>query len=316
MATQSSAQKSLQREKALNLHITITRPSTTQFLLSIRGYLKGIYKRLNQPNSLWPHRLALLTAVATFSLLFVGGLVTSTGSGLAVPDWPTTFGYNMFLYPWSKMVGGIFYEHSHRLIGSAVGLLTVLLAFTLWYKESRQWLRWLGVVALGAVIAQGVLGGLRVVLLQQTLAILHGCLAHAFFALTVSLALLTSAEWREQPVKKIATDTGQVQRLGLLTTGFLYLQVILGAILRHRGEWADLHLAGAVLAAIYVLRLAARVRRNYANLPALVLGSVFLWYGVSLALSCSQAAARRLLFASLVYLPVLLAVMAFDKVLF
>ncbi|MBI3799408.1 MAG: hypothetical protein HY268_20880 [Deltaproteobacteria bacterium] len=83
------------------------------------------------PDSPRSHRLALLTAVATFPLLFVGGLVTSTGAGLAVPDWPTTFGYNMFLYPWSKMVGGIFYEHSHRLLGSAVGFLTILLAATL-----------------------------------------------------------------------------------------------------------------------------------------------------------------------------------------
>src|SRR5262245_65461932 len=103
----------------------------------------------------WPRRLALMTAIATLPLLFVGGLVTSTGAGLAVPDWPTTFGYNMFLYPWSKMIGGIFYEHSHRLIGSVVGFLTILLAVTLWYKESRQWLRWLGIVGLGAVIAQG-----------------------------------------------------------------------------------------------------------------------------------------------------------------
>src|SRR5574342_1275515 len=110
----------------------------------------------------WPHRIAVVLACATFPLLFIGGLVTSKGAGLAVPDWPTTFGYNMFLYPWSKMVGGIFYEHSHRLIGSAVGFLTILLAVVLWYRESRQWLGWLGIVALAVVIAQGVLGGLRV----------------------------------------------------------------------------------------------------------------------------------------------------------
>src|SRR5215510_14139084 len=150
----------------------------------------------------WPHRLALMTAIATFPLLFVGGLVTSMGAGLAVPDWPTTFGYNMFTYPWSEMVGGILYEHSHRLIGSVVGLLTILLAVTLWMQESRQWLRWLGLVALGAVILQGVLGGLRVVLLQQTLAIIHACFAHAFFALTASIALFTSPEWSGIPVKK------------------------------------------------------------------------------------------------------------------
>ncbi|MBI3327751.1 MAG: COX15/CtaA family protein [Nitrospinae bacterium] len=232
--------------------------------------MAGPVQRAVEQDSPWPHRLALLTTIATFPLLFVGGLVTSTGSALAVPDWPTTFGHNMFLYPWSKMVGGILYEHSHRLIGSVVGLLTVLLALSLWYTESRQWLRWLGVAALGAVIAQGVLGGLRVVLLQQTLAIAHACFAQAFFALAASLTLLTSAEWRKQPVKKTAADAGRVQRLGLLTIGFLYLQLILGAILRHTGEWVDLHLVGAALVAIHVLLLSARVRRNHGDLPTLV----------------------------------------------
>src|SRR5574341_2080325 len=123
----------------------------------------------------WPHRLAILTAGATFLLILAGGLVTNTGAGLAVPDWPTTFGYNMFLYPWSRMIGGIFYEHGHRLVASVVGVLTIALALTFWLKENRMWLRWLGIAALGLVVVQGVFGGLRVVLLQQTLAIIHAC---------------------------------------------------------------------------------------------------------------------------------------------
>src|SRR5512139_2716975 len=108
----------------------------------------------------WAHALALTTATATLLLIFVGGVVTNTGSGLAVPDWPTTFGYNMFLYPWSKMIGGIFFEHSHRLVASTVGLLTIALALAFWFYEQRRWLRWLGIAALALVIAQGVLGGL------------------------------------------------------------------------------------------------------------------------------------------------------------
>ena len=177
------------------------------------------YAPANIPVSPWPHRFALLTAMATFPLLFIGGLVTSTGSGLAVPDWPTTFGYNMFLYPWSQMVGGIFYEHSHRLFGSLVGFLTVLLAISLWYGESQPWLRKLGFVALGAVILQGILGGLRVVLLQQTLAIIHACFAQAFFALAASLTLFTSAEWRTPIKKKMAEDASRLQRLAIFTSG-------------------------------------------------------------------------------------------------
>src|SRR5687767_2396741 len=109
--------------------------------------------------SVWPHRLAVMTACATFPLLFIGGLVTSKGAGLAVPDWPTTFGYNMFLYPWSKMVGNVFYEHSHRLVASGVGLLTIALALSLWLQERRKGLRWLGVAALVLVVIQGALGG-------------------------------------------------------------------------------------------------------------------------------------------------------------
>lgn len=221
-----------------------------------------------EQSSPWSHRLALLTTIATFPLLFVGGLVTSLGAGLAVPDWPTTFGHNMFLYPWSKMVGGIFYEHSHRLIGSAVGLLTIMLVLVLWYQDSRRWLRWLGVAALGAVIAQGVLGGLRVVLLQQTLAIMHACFAQAFFALAASLTLFTSAEWQAYPVKKTAADAGKVQRLGVLTVSFICAQLIFGAILRHTGEGIEVHLVGAALVSLHVLLLGARVRRNHADLPA------------------------------------------------
>src|SRR5512132_4020986 len=113
--------------------------------------------------SVWPHRLAIVLACATFPLLFIGGLVTSKGAGLAVPDWPTTFGHNMFLYPWSKMIGNIFYEHSHRLVASFVGLLAIALAVAFWLRERRAWLRWLSLIALGLVITQGVLGGLRVV---------------------------------------------------------------------------------------------------------------------------------------------------------
>jgi len=223
-----------------------------------------------QSYSQWLHRLAVLTAVATFILIFVGGLVTSTDSGLAVPDWPTTFGYNMFLYPLSKMIGGVLYEHSHRLIGSVVGMLTIVLVIWLWIKDSRKWMRWLGGAALIAVIAQGVLGGLRVIQQEQVLAIIHACFAHAFFALVASLVLFTSREWNEEIEVVQTNDATRLRRLGVLTTSFIYIQLIFGAVLRHTGVRLDAHLLFAALVAIHILLLAKRILRDYLEHKRLV----------------------------------------------
>lgn len=212
---------------------------------------------------LWMHRFALLTAVATFPLLFVGGLVTSTGSALAVPDWPTTFGHNMFLYPWSQMVGGVFYEHSHRLLGALVGFLTIILTCWLWLGESRSWLRWLGCIALAAVILQGVLGGLRVVLLRETLAIIHACLAQAFFALLASIVLFTSPGWQARPALASTDEVRRLWRLCLVTTLLVYAQIIAGAVLRHTGLRLDAHVLLALLVSLHVFLVVAHVRRQY-----------------------------------------------------
>jgi heme a synthase len=226
--------------------------------------------------SVWPHRLAVMTACATFPLLFIGGLVTSKGAGLAVPDWPTTFGYNMFLYPWSKMVGNIFYEHSHRLVASGVGLLTIALALSLWLQERRKWLRWLGVTALVLVVIQGVLGGMRVVLLEHSLAIVHASLAQAFFALAVSLALFTSAEWREEVTDRPLADSNRLRRLAAVTTGLIYLQVFFGAVLRHTGLRLDAHLLFAALVMLHVLLLVIRIMNSHSDNSRLTRPAVFL----------------------------------------
>ena len=223
----------------------------------------------------WPHRIAVILACATFPLLFIGGLVTSKGVGLAVPDWPTTFGYNMFLYPWSKMVGGVFYEHSHRLVASFVGLLTIALALTFWLREERNWLRWLGVAALVLVIGQGVLGGMRVVLLEHMLAIVHAATAQIFFALTICLTIFTSPVWRRNPDRPIK-DLGRLRRLCAITTGLIYAQIVFGAVLRHTGERLDAHLVFAALVAIHVILVLMRVTRHNADVaqlsrPALLL---------------------------------------------
>ena len=156
----------------------------------------AVYSMICSSDNRWLHWFAVLTAVGTFVLIWVGGLVTSHGVGMAVPDWPTTYGYNMFFFPISKWVGGIFYEHSHRLVASGVGCLTVILAVWLWLKEERRWLRWVGIAALAAVIMQGVLGGLRVTQMKDVIGVFHATLAQLFFALVSAIALFTSSWWR------------------------------------------------------------------------------------------------------------------------
>src|SRR6266566_3461278 len=136
------------------------------------------------------------TAVATLLLICSGGMVTSKGVGLAVPDWPTTFGYNMFLFPVSKWIGGVLFEHTHRLIASTVGFLTIILALWLWRVEDRSAVKTLGLIAVAGVILQGILGGLRVTMLKDQIGIFHACLAQAFLGLIVLIAIVTANFWR------------------------------------------------------------------------------------------------------------------------
>src|SRR4051812_27881082 len=153
------------------------------------------------------HRFACLVASCTLLLILAGGMVTSTSSGLSVPDWPTTYGYSMFSFPLQNMVGGIFYEHGHRLIASTVGFLTIGLVVFLSIVEPRAWVRRLGWLALGAVVLQGVLGGLTVLfLLPAAISIGHAALAQIFFCLTVSIALFTSASWRDSTATTVDED--------------------------------------------------------------------------------------------------------------
>ena len=207
----------------------------------------------------WLHRLARLTAGATFLLIVIGGIVTGTDSGLAVPDWPTTFGYNMFLYPLSEMVGGILYEHSHRLMGSLVGLLTVGLFVFILAKDSRKWLKWLGLAALIAVIVQGILGGLRVTQINRNFAIVHACLAQAFFALLCGIAWFTARDWWQDRNEPAIATTQKLRRLSLITTGLIYVQLIFGAVLRHTGSRLDIHLVFAFLVTLHIFLLVRRI---------------------------------------------------------
>ena len=293
---------------------------------------------------IWLHRVAVLTAVMTFILICMGGLVTSTDSGLAVPDWPTTFGYNMFLYPLSKTVSGflfsvdptlqtdldegnlsenlrsalenneisisenavisteeeggrwrltdsenertytliksdarldvyvhgVLYEHTHRLIGSIVGVLTILLLVAIWAKDDRRWLILLGAIALLAVIVQGVMGGLRVTHLSRALAIVHACFAQVFFGLTASLVLFTSRGWLQIWQRIEDAGASRLRRLSGITLVLIYVQFIFGAILRHTGTRLDAHLLFAALVTIHVFLLSGRVLSDYLGYLRLV----------------------------------------------
>jgi heme a synthase len=177
-------------------------------------------------------------------------MVTSKNVGLAVPDWPTTFGYNMFLFPVSKWVGGILFEHTHRLMGSLVGFLTIILAVWLWLRDSRRWVQRLGVIAVIGVILQGILGGLRVTMMKDQIGIFHACVAQAFLGLLVFIALVTTKFWSSladgtRAIEQRASATPEfaspsvtrfslIKALAIGVTIAIYLQLAFGATMRHQ----------------------------------------------------------------------------------
>jgi heme a synthase len=251
----------------------------------------------------WPHRLAVVLACATFPLLWVGGLVTTTKAGMAVPDWPTTYGYNMFLYPWQSWLAGpwdLFVEHGHRLLASSVGLLTIALVAVTWRSCERRWVRNLTVAALVLVIFQGVLGGMRVLLDERTLAMLHGCTGPLFFALTVALAAVTSQTWKNGRLESSAASPASsiVRWLAVATSVLVYLQLVFGAVLRHVPVESEpaafllavrLHLFLAGVLTLHIVLLAwlvVRHERRVRPLLRLALGLVAI-VGLQLALGAA-----------------------------
>ena len=182
----------------------------------------------------WLFRFAVLTAFATFLLIGLGGLVTSHEAGMSVPDWPTSYGYNMFALPIKFWKGGAFFEHTHRLLASAVGFLTTILAVWLWLKDSRQWMKWLGVIAFLLVVTQGVLGGLRVTMHMNSLGIFHGAVAQTFFVLVCAIALFTSCAWNEFTSRKTSFVPRGLRSHVLFVTILIFVQLLIGATMRHQ----------------------------------------------------------------------------------
>ena len=214
------------------------------------------------------HGFAVLLACWTFLLIIAGALVTSNDAGLSVPDWPTSFGS---LYKIPKLVGGVKFEHTHRMIAQVAGLLTIILAVWTWRAEKRRWVRLLGWGALGTVIAQGILGGLTVLFfLPPPISSAHAALAQTFFCLTVAMAVFTGRKWvEEQPHAEFDSRRPSLFTLALLSIFVLYVQLVLGAMFRHHGlSWWP-HVAHAVVVLCVLCWTAIRALTVYPNIEAI-----------------------------------------------
>jgi cytochrome c oxidase assembly protein subunit 15 len=239
--------------------------------------------RRTQPYSPWPHRVAITLCCVTFPLIWVGGLVTTYDAGMAVPDWPTTFGYNLFAYPWKTWLFGpfdLFIEHGHRLLGATVGFIAIGLLITVFRCDRRPWMRYAAIAMLAFVVVQGVLGGVRVRLDERSVAMIHACFGLASFAFSAAMATFTSRSWHDGVRTFSAKQLGDTRlfRIAVLVAGITYIQVVLGALLRHipvvaapgvfrAAVWLHIIFGMAVVA--HVVMLAIRLRPSRNDLPTI-----------------------------------------------
>lgn len=206
-------------------------------------------------------------AVVTFFLIIAGALVTSNDAGLSVPDWPTSFGS---LYKIPHLVGGVKFEHTHRMIAQFVGFLSIILAVWTWRADPRRWMKYLGLTALGLVIAQGILGGITVLFyLPPAVSSAHAALAQTFFCVVVLIALFTGQNWVEEiPLVEIDRERPSMFALVLFSIVVLYVQLILGAMFRHHGlSWWP-HMLNAATVAIVLTWTCVRALSRYSELDA------------------------------------------------
>jgi len=194
----------------------------------------------------WAHRCAWLLACATFPLIWVGGMVTTTDAGMAFPDWITSDGYFMPLYPWLSSAGDKFVEHGHRLLGMTAGILSILLVTVTWLCESRRWVRFFSFAILAGVILQGVLGGMRVMQDSRILALVHGCTGPLFFGMCVAMVVFTSRWWQNTPTVESTKSNKKVFRLAIICTCLAFAQLVVGAVVRHSP-----HMLSAIAPALF-----------------------------------------------------------------
>jgi len=218
------------------------------------------------------HRFAMFVFGWTILLLVAGALVTSNEAALSVPDWPTSYG--SFTPP---MVGGIFYEHSHRVIAGALGILLMMEAIVIWRYEVRRWLRWFALAAVGGVVAQAILGGQVVIqLLHYWLPVLHACFAQIMFAAILSLAVFTSKWWTDS--RPVLEDRGSlsIHSIVIVNAVVTFLQVFLGAGFRHQDMPIWPHMVGALVVLGVMIWTAAVLRRRFDSSRELTLGRTLL----------------------------------------
>jgi cytochrome c oxidase assembly protein subunit 15 len=256
-------------------------------------------------NWAWRRRFSVLTVLTTVLLICWGGVVTSIGAGMAFPDWPTSLGSYNLLNPVDEWwtVPAYLAEHGHRLIASLVGMLTVILAAWTWWADPRPWMRTLGIAAAVLVVVQGVLGGLRVLWVSIDLATVHACVAQLFFAVLVAMTLFTTDTWRHwRGVLPTGAKGTRLRRLAYATTGVIYLQIVLGALLRHSGGgvspgFAAVHVTGAFVVVGLVLAVFVVVEKHFDDRPVVRRAAWGLFGAMGLQFALGLAALLVLLYA-------------------
>jgi cytochrome c oxidase assembly protein subunit 15 len=212
------------------------------------------------PYNPWHHRIAVFIAVVTFFVIIAGALVTSEDAGLSVPDWPTSYGHFVRLPPW---VGGIVFEHSHRMIAFFTGTCTLVIAVWTLVVERRRWMKILGLGALATIILQGILGGVTVLhFLPPAVSTAHAAIAQTFFCIAVAIAVFTGRRWVEES-PRLVVDNGHPKLLVLCfySIFILYVQLILGAMFRHRGMPWWPHVVNAVSVTVILAWAGVRAMR-------------------------------------------------------
>lgn len=237
----------------------------------------------------WTALFSKVAVAATFLLVLAGGLVTSNEAGLAVVDWPNTFGSNMFLFPLARMTGGIYYEHAHRIFGALVGLTTIALAFRLWRRDERKWLHRLAIASVVLVVIQGLLGGLRVTgnLTLSTveadmapsiaLALVHGVLGQIFLSVMVGIAVVTSRQWFRAPAPEPRPHANDEVKFQRALIGLLIVQLVLGAAQRHLAALLIVHISIATVVILLAVMVGGRAWGLYRDSwPVDFLGKVLI----------------------------------------